>query len=253
MSARRPRCEFSHPGCASPAHGGRGGAPDHGVHACALPPAPVPPPRRRCALAVLLAAPAASAAEGEAPVVQGLGCTGPGARPGPLLPRARRARHAGERRSRSRSPRSARRARRRRTSPRRSRGSPRPPTRTPPRPRARRGARHPRGRAAARPRLRRHPAAELERARQGQDRAGRRARSRSARCASPDHALSDAWLLDFEDPTQPYTVRYRVSELGGTPGGELTPAPLLADGSRRGARRAVRAAAAASCGPGRST
>ena len=53
----------------------------------------------------------------------------------------------------------------------------------------------------------------------------------------PGHALSDAWLLDFEDPAQPYTIRYRVSELGGAAGGELTPAPLLADGSR-GVRRA---------------
>ena len=34
----------------------------------------------------------------------------------------------------------------------------------------------------------------------------------------PDHSLSDAWLLDFEDPSQPYTVRYRVSELGGDAG-----------------------------------
>ena len=69
----------------------------------------------------------------------------------------------------------------------------------------------------------------------------------------PDHALSDAWLLDFEDPSQPYTVRYRVSELGGTAGGELTPAPLLADGVRRGARRAVRARCRASCAPARAT
>ena len=50
--------------------------------------------------------------------------------------------------------------------------------------RPRRGARHPRGHAAARPPLLRHPAAELERARQGEDRAGRR-HGRRARGALP--------------------------------------------------------------------
>ena len=49
----------------------------------------------------------------------------------------------------------------------------------------------------------------------------------------PGHSMSDAWLLRFEDPSQPYTVRYRVSQLGGTAGGELRPAPLLADGTDR--------------------
>jgi streptogramin lyase len=46
----------------------------------------------------------------------------------------------------------------------------------------------------------------------------------------PGHAVSDAWLLDFEDPARPYTIRYRVSELGGTAGGELKLAPLLEGG-----------------------
>src|ERR671917_180231 len=49
----------------------------------------------------------------------------------------------------------------------------------------------------------------------------------------PGHALSDSWLLEFADPSQPYTIRYRVSELGGAAGGELKPAPLLADGDTR--------------------
>ena len=49
----------------------------------------------------------------------------------------------------------------------------------------------------------------------------------------PGHSMSDAWLLRFEDPSQPYTVRYRISELGGVAGGELRPAPLLADGADR--------------------
>src|SRR4051812_6066703 len=49
----------------------------------------------------------------------------------------------------------------------------------------------------------------------------------------PDHTLSDTWLLEFEDPSQPYTVRYTISELGGAAGGVLAPAPLLADGDVR--------------------
>src|SRR4051812_7703872 len=49
----------------------------------------------------------------------------------------------------------------------------------------------------------------------------------------PGHAMSDAWLLRFADPSQPYTVRYHVSELGGATGGELRPAPLLEDGGER--------------------
>ena len=49
----------------------------------------------------------------------------------------------------------------------------------------------------------------------------------------PDHAVSDTWLLEFDDPTKPYTLRFRISELGGTTGGELKPATLLADGETR--------------------
>jgi streptogramin lyase len=47
----------------------------------------------------------------------------------------------------------------------------------------------------------------------------------------PGHALTDAWLLEFDDPSQPYTIRYRITELGGTMGGELKPAALLAGGA----------------------
>ena len=49
---------------------------------------------------------------------------------------------------------------------------------------------------------------------------------------TPQHTLSDTWLLDFEDPSRPYTITYRVSELGGTMGGELRPTPLLTDANR---------------------
>jgi hypothetical protein len=49
---------------------------------------------------------------------------------------------------------------------------------------------------------------------------------------TPAHTLSDTWLLRFEDPRQSYTVRYRLSELGGTFGGQLAPAPLVEDGER---------------------
>src|SRR3954471_6029863 len=44
-------------------------------------------------------------------------------------------------------------------------------------------------------------------------------------------ALSDTWLLSFDDPSQPYTITFRVSELGTQFGGALTPAPLLEQGS----------------------
>ena len=37
----------------------------------------------------------------------------------------------------------------------------------------------------------------------------------------PGHSMSDAWLLRFEDPSQPYTVRYRISELGGVAGARV--------------------------------
>src|SRR3954468_2307335 len=42
-----------------------------------------------------------------------------------------------------------------------------------------------------------------------------------------EHALSDTWLLSFDDPNQPYTITFRISELGTTFGSALTPAPLL--------------------------
>jgi hypothetical protein len=44
-------------------------------------------------------------------------------------------------------------------------------------------------------------------------------------------ALSDTWLLSFDDPSQPYTITFRVTELGTQFGGALTPAPLLEQGS----------------------
>src|SRR4051812_313365 len=37
---------------------------------------------------------------------------------------------------------------------------------------------------------------------------------------TPQHTLSDTWLLNFEDPSQPYTIRYRVSEAGSAPIGQ---------------------------------
>jgi hypothetical protein len=40
-------------------------------------------------------------------------------------------------------------------------------------------------------------------------------------------ALSDTWLLSFDDPNQPYTITFRITELGTQFGGTLTPAPLL--------------------------
>jgi hypothetical protein len=42
-----------------------------------------------------------------------------------------------------------------------------------------------------------------------------------------EHALSDTWLLSFDDPNQPYTITFRITELGTTFGSALTPAPLL--------------------------
>ncbi|HEX2161471.1 MAG TPA: hypothetical protein VHF88_06595, partial [Thermoleophilaceae bacterium] len=46
-----------------------------------------------------------------------------------------------------------------------------------------------------------------------------------------DHVVSDTWLLRFADPRQPFEIAYEVTELGGAFGGELTPTPLLADGT----------------------
>src|SRR3954452_15364104 len=45
-----------------------------------------------------------------------------------------------------------------------------------------------------------------------------------------EHALSDTWLLSFDDPNQPYTITFRITELGTTFGSALTPAPLLEQG-----------------------
>jgi streptogramin lyase len=48
-----------------------------------------------------------------------------------------------------------------------------------------------------------------------------------------DHAITDTWLLDFADPSQPFTIRWHISELGTSFGGQLSPAPLLQDGGAR--------------------
>jgi streptogramin lyase len=45
-----------------------------------------------------------------------------------------------------------------------------------------------------------------------------------------EHAISDTARLHFEDPAQPFSIRYRITELGTSMGGELQPAPLLSDG-----------------------
>src|SRR5947209_4602618 len=42
-----------------------------------------------------------------------------------------------------------------------------------------------------------------------------------------EKALSDTWLLSFDDPSQPYTITFRITELGTQFGGTLTPATLL--------------------------
>ena len=60
----------------------------------------------------------------------------------------------------------------------------------------------------------------------------------------PDHTLSDTWMLEFADPDRPYSIRFRVSELGGAFGGELKPVPPLA-GWHAAARRPALFAAAA--------
>src|SRR5436309_1745523 len=46
-----------------------------------------------------------------------------------------------------------------------------------------------------------------------------------------DHILSDTWLLDFADPDAPFTITYRVAELGVGFGGVLAPTPLLTGGA----------------------
>src|SRR3954452_19524255 len=45
-----------------------------------------------------------------------------------------------------------------------------------------------------------------------------------------EHALSDTWQLSFDNPNQPYTITFRITELGTTFGSALTPAPLLSQG-----------------------
>jgi streptogramin lyase len=45
-----------------------------------------------------------------------------------------------------------------------------------------------------------------------------------------DHAMLDTWLLDFEDPTKPFTITWHISEVGSSFGGQLAPATLLLDG-----------------------
>src|SRR3954447_22708115 len=42
-----------------------------------------------------------------------------------------------------------------------------------------------------------------------------------------EHALSDTWLLSFDNPNQTYSITFRIAELGTTFGSALTPAPLL--------------------------
>ena len=55
----------------------------------------------------------------------------------------------------------------------------------------------------------------------------------------PGHVLTDTALLDFEDPSRPFTIVYEVSELGGTDGAELAPTPLLADAGPIGGQPSV--------------
>src|SRR3954471_8447114 len=45
-----------------------------------------------------------------------------------------------------------------------------------------------------------------------------------------EHALSDAWLLSCDDPNQPYTITFRITEVGTQFGGLLSPSPLLSQG-----------------------
>ena len=46
-----------------------------------------------------------------------------------------------------------------------------------------------------------------------------------------DHVLSDTWLLDFADPSAPFTITYDVAELGVGFGGVFAPTVLASDGS----------------------
>ena len=83
-----------------------------------------------------------------------------------------------------------------------------------------------------RSRVQRHPAAQLERpAKVRTVPAGGTVDVTQIR--TPGHSATDTWMLAFEDPAQPYTIRYRITELGGAYGGELRPAPLLEQDGRR--------------------
>ncbi|HMC52098.1 MAG TPA: hypothetical protein VKI64_05000, partial [Acidimicrobiales bacterium] len=42
--------------------------------------------------------------------------------------------------------------------------------------------------------------------------------------------LSDTWLLQFADPTRPFSITYRVADLS-QPAGELTPTPVVTTGT----------------------
>jgi hypothetical protein len=46
-----------------------------------------------------------------------------------------------------------------------------------------------------------------------------------------DQSLSDTFMLRFDDPSRPFTIKYRVAELGKNPGGVFTPTPLLTNGT----------------------
>jgi streptogramin lyase len=46
-----------------------------------------------------------------------------------------------------------------------------------------------------------------------------------------DHVLSDTWLLDFADPNAPFTITYKVAEVGVGFGGAFAPTVLVPDGS----------------------
>jgi len=52
-----------------------------------------------------------------------------------------------------------------------------------------------------------------------------------------ERAISDTAALRFENPSAPFSVVYRVAELGGTMGGLLTPVPLAVGGSGSAAVR----------------
>src|SRR4051794_16234432 len=45
-----------------------------------------------------------------------------------------------------------------------------------------------------------------------------------------DHAITDTARLHFEDPARPFRIRYEITELGTSMGGDLAPAALQSDG-----------------------